>query len=105
CQNVAVAAGETRYCQLTNVKHGHLIVQKTTEPAGDPTLFGISASGSGTIFGSAAATVSDALDKDYEVMPGTYSISETVPAGWDKTGDTCQNVAVAAGETKSCLLT
>jgi len=49
--------------------------------------------------------VTDAIDKDYEVTPGTYSVAETVPTGWDKTGDTCQNVVVAAGATVTCLLT
>ena len=51
----------------------------------------------GTITGGGAGSVTDATDKVYEVTPGTYSVAETVPAGWDKTGDTCQNVVVAAG--------
>ena len=105
CQNVVVPAGQTVFCQLTNVKWGHLIVQKTTDPVGDPTVFTISASGDGTITGGGAGTVTDATDRDYEVTPGTYSVAETVPAGWDKTGDTCQNVVVDAGEGKSCMLT
>ena len=71
-------------------------MQKTTNPANDPTSFSISASGDGTITGGGAGSVTDATDKVYEVTPGTYSVAETVPAGWDKTGDTCQNVVVAA---------
>ena len=105
CQNVVVPAGQTVFCQLTNVKWGHLVVQKTTDPVGDPTVFTISASGSGTITGGGAGTVTDATDRDYEVTPGTYSVAETVPAGWDQTGDTCQNVVVDAGEGESCMLT
>ena len=101
---VVVSAGETVTCTFTNTKKGHLIVQKTTLPAGDLTSFSILASGSGTITGAAASSVTDATDKDYEVTPGTYSVAETVPVGWTKTGDTCQNVTVAAGETKTCLL-
>src|SRR5206468_2416878 len=92
-------------CLLTNVKRGHLIVQKTTNPAADPTVFTINASGSGTITGGGAGTVTDTLDQDYEVTAGTYSVAETVPTGWSKTGDTCQNVAVATGQTQTCLLT
>lgn len=91
-------------CTYTNTKKGHLIVQKTTDPA-DPTEFSILASGDGTITGGGAGTVTDASDKNYEVTPGTYSVSETVPTGWQKTGDTCQDVVVGAGETKYCLLT
>ncbi len=93
-------------CVFHNAQQkGHLIVQKTTDPPGDPTVFTINASGTGTITGGGAGSVTDATDKDYEVTPGTYSVAETVPVGWDKTGDTCQNVVVAAGETKTCLLT
>jgi hypothetical protein len=103
--NVVVAPGQTITCTFTNTKRGHLIVQKTTVPAADPTSFSIVASGSGSISSGGNGTVSDATDKNYEVTPGTYSVAETVPTGWDKTGDTCQNVVVAAGQTATCLLT
>jgi uncharacterized repeat protein (TIGR01451 family) len=102
---IDLAAGENVICTYTNVKRGHLIVQKTTNPAGDSTVFSINASGTGTVTGGGAGTVTDATDHDYEVTPGTYSVSETVPSGWSKTGDTCQNVAVAAGATVYCTLT
>ena len=105
CQSVVVAAGAEATCVLTNTKRGRLTVQKTTVPAGDATSFTIAASGNGTITGGGAGSVTDATDKVYEVTPGTYSIAETVPAGWDKTGDTCQAVVVAAGADVTCLLT
>ncbi len=84
---------------------GHLIVQKTTVPANDPTQFTILATGSGTITGNATATISDSTDKNYEVAPGTYSVTETVPTGWTKTGDTCQNIVITSGQTVTCLIT
>src|SRR3989344_1681260 len=92
-------------CTFTNTQKGHLIVQKTTNPAGDPTEFSINATGDGTITGGGAGTITDVTDKDYEVTPGTYSVSETVPNGWAITEDTCQNVEVAAGETVTCTIT
>ena len=82
-----------------------MTVQKTTLPAGDTTSFSILASGSGTITSDGAGSITDASDKVYEVTPGTYSVAETVPSDWTKTGDTCQNVTVAAGESKTCLIT
>jgi plastocyanin len=103
--SISLQAGETVTCTFTNTKKGHLIVQKTTLPTSDPTSFIISASGTGTITGGGAGTVTDVTDKNYEVTPGTYSVAETVPTGWDKTGDTCQNVTVTAGQTATCLLT
>ena len=105
CQGVVVGAGEIKTCEITNTKRGHLIVQKTTNPAGDPTVFSINASGTGSVTGGGAGTVTDALDKDYEVVPGTYSATETVPAGWDLISNTCQSVAVGAGEIKTCEIT
>jgi hypothetical protein len=89
------------------VVRGNLVVQKTTIPAGDPTSFTINTTSSngGVITGGGAGTVSDANDHTYEVTPGTYSVAETVPTGWTKTADTCQNVAVGEGETKTCTIT
>lgn len=102
---IVLSAGENITCTFVNTKRGHLIVQKTTVPAADPTQFSINATGNGTITGGGAGVITDATDKDYEVTPGTYSVTETVPAGWTKTGDTCQNVVVAAGQTVTCLIT
>jgi uncharacterized cupredoxin-like copper-binding protein len=94
-------------CTFTNTKQvkGTLVVQKTTLPAGDPTQFSVTASGSGTITGGGAGIITDATDKVYEVTAGTYSVAETVPTGWVKTGDTCQNVVVTAGATSTCTIT
>jgi hypothetical protein len=105
CASVVIANGETKECTITNKERGHLIVQKTTLPAGNTTEFSILASGTGTIDHGGAGIVTDATDKDYEVTSGTYSVVETVPAGWAKTGDTCQNVVVEPGQTATCLLT
>jgi uncharacterized repeat protein (TIGR01451 family) len=105
--SVNLTAGQNVTCTYTNTKKGHLIVGKTTLPAGDTTSFGITASSStgGTITGSTTGSITDATDKDYEVTPGTYSVAETATAGWSKTGDTCQNVVVAAGATVHCTIT
>ncbi len=103
---VEIGSGDAVVCTFTNsLQNGHLVVQKNTYPPGDPTIFTINADGNGTIVGGGAGTVTDAADKSYEVTPGIYSVAETVPTGWSKTGDTCQNVDVGPGETKYCLLT
>ncbi|MDD2482786.1 MAG: VWA domain-containing protein [Candidatus Shapirobacteria bacterium] len=101
---ISLQPGENITCTFTNTKQkGHLIVQKTTIPA-DSASFFITASGTGTI-DTTQQTISNTVDKDYEVTPGTYSVTETVPTGWSKTGDTCQNVVIGAGETKYCNIT
>lgn len=113
-ENTATATGITPTQATitdTDISHyyglakGHLIVHKTTIPANDPTVFTITAGGSGTIVNGGSGTVTDAEDQNYEMTQGTYSIEEAVPAGWSKTGDTCQNVVVGAGATVTCTLT
>lgn len=102
---IVVSAGETVTCTFINtLQAGHLIVQKTTSPAADTTIFTINASGTGTITGGGAGTITDATDMNYTVTAGTYSVSETIPTGWAQTSSTCSNVAIAAGETKTCLV-
>lgn len=103
--NVQLSAGENITCTFTNIQRGQLIVQKTTIPVADPTVFNINATGTGTITGGGAGAVSDAADQAYEVTPGTYSVAETVPAGWSKTADTCQNIVVTPGATEYCTIT
>ncbi len=105
CTGVVINNGETKECTITNTKKGHLIVDKVTLPAGATTSFTILAAGNGTITGGGAGSVTDAANKEYEVTPGTYGVTETVPAGWDQTSNTCTDVAIAAGETKTCTIT
>ena len=106
--NVALVPGDQKKCIITNDDNapttGHLIVQKTTQPSGDATVFNITASG-GTITGGGAGTITDALNKDYEVEPGTFSVTETVPDGWIEVSNDCTNIVIAAGETKNCTIT
>lgn len=103
--SLTLSAGQSITCTFTNTKKGHLIVHKITDPADDTTEFSVTASGNGVITGDAARTISTVLDADYEVVPGTYKVAETPVAGWDETGNTCVDVAVAAGETKECTIT
>ncbi|MBI2040118.1 hypothetical protein HYT18_03525 [Candidatus Microgenomates bacterium] len=103
--SISLQAGETVTCVFTNTQRGHLIVQKTTDPSSDPTVFDIDASGSGIITGGGAGTITDATDKNYEVTPGIYSVTEDPETGWDETGNTCTDVVVDPGETEYCEIT
>ena len=84
---------------------GNIIVQKTTIPAGDTTAFTISATGTGTITGGGDGSVTDALDQNYTVTPGTYSVVESEVDNWKITANTCTDIVVTAGETKTCEIT
>ncbi len=102
--SIGLTEGETVTCTFTNTKNGRLIVDKMTTPAGSLTVFPIVASGNGVITGGGTSTVTDVLNAEYEVAPGTYSVSETLPANWTQTSNTCNGVTVAAGATVTCLI-
>jgi Tol biopolymer transport system component/agmatine/peptidylarginine deiminase len=113
--NIDVSAGETVTCTFTNRKRGKVVVVKDAQP-NDPQNFSFTA-------GGGLSPSSFQLDDDSDpvlsntqtfnnVVPGNgYSISETVPSGWDQTGASCDdgsliaNVDVSAGETVTCTFT
>ena len=111
--NVTIAGAEVVACTFTNVKHGSIRVVKNAQ-GGDASFdftgartFQIVTNG-----GSGENTTAFA-----SVPPGTYPITETIPAGWRLTGLACTNasavdlasatasVNVAAGENVTCTFT
>ena len=84
---------------------GRLIVDKVTVPAGSAAVFSVTASGTGTITGGGSGTTTDAVSREYMVAAGTYSVTEAALAGWMEVSNTCVDVVVGAGETKTCTIT
>src|SRR5439155_356862 len=113
--NIDVAAGETVTCTFTNRKRGQIVVVADSQPK-DAQVFAFSAAG-----GLSPSTFShdDHSDppssptrRSSDLVPGAgYSLSETVPSGWDLTSSTCDdgstlsNIDVAPGETVTCTFT
>jgi uncharacterized cupredoxin-like copper-binding protein len=103
-------AGETVMCTFTNIKRGTLIIQKVTNPTGDTQSFNFSALGS---LSPTSFSLQDGQSQMFSnVIPGSgYSVSETVPSGWDLTGATCDdgsavsNINISAGEIVTCTFT
>ncbi len=83
---------------------GQIRVQKTTDPAGDPTVFNVTAAGDGQVFGSATGSVTDTTDYTYTVEPQTYSVSEDVPNGWELTSNNCSNLLVPSDGERVCQI-
>jgi len=104
---VALDAGETVTCTFTNTKQSRIIVQKQTNPDGDLQSFGFNASYDGDGF----SLTDGQQDDSGPLAPGTYSVSENVPAGWDLKSTVCSDgspasaIALAAGETVTCVFT
>ncbi|HEV8437194.1 MAG TPA: right-handed parallel beta-helix repeat-containing protein [Methylomirabilota bacterium] len=86
--------------------NGHIIVTKVTCPADDPTQFSITALGVGDVKnGPATRLLSTVTTVDYEVTPGTWSVSEAAQLGWAQTGNTCDNLVVLENQTVNCTIT
>jgi uncharacterized protein YbdZ (MbtH family) len=104
---IVLGAGEEVKCTFTNTKRGRIIVDKVTVPGGDPQSFNFT-----TNYGSPFSLTDAAAPNDSgPLWPGTYSVSETVPAGWDLTSATCDDgspvsaIVLGAGETVKCTFT
>ena len=105
--SIGLASGETVTCTFVNEKDAHIVVEKQTNPDGDPQSFSFTASYDGDGF-----SLSDGQSDDSgDLTAGTYSVSENVPAGWGLVSAVCSDgspasaIALAAGETVTCVFT
>jgi uncharacterized repeat protein (TIGR01451 family) len=106
--NIDLDPGETVTCTFENEKFGSVVIVKNTV-GGDGTFdFTSSTLGNfslATASNTASTTFSN-LDVDL-----TYDVAETVPAGWDLTGTTCNSgetissIDLDPGETVTCTFT
>jgi hypothetical protein len=113
----SIAAGETLDCTFTNtLQRGNIVIDKVTDPSGDPQSFEFSLTGGPT--GSTINqnfSLTDAADPHNSgaIKPGNnYVAAETVPPGWelddadcDDTNSTVENIDVSPGETVTCTFT
>jgi hypothetical protein len=115
---IDLAAGDVVDCTFVNEQAGRLIVVKQTDGADDTFAFDGAVTGSITTTGGATAA-GDELVAD--VPAGSYDVTETIPAGWDLTGATCDNgsgvfatgedaggltsIVVDAGDIVTCTFT
>jgi uncharacterized repeat protein (TIGR01451 family) len=98
--------GETVTCTFTNEQRvGSIVVEKRTDPQGHPQSFAFEAS-----YDEDGFSLSDGESNDSgELLPGTYSVSEDVPAGWTLTSATCSDgsdpsaIELSAGEDVTCV--
>ena len=103
-------ADDVLECTYTNQAKGTVIVEKITNDG-----FGTFNFTSGTLPDTAfqlITTAPGAAGKDSEIFgdltPGTYDVSETVPANWNLVSETCsdlsdpQSIGLSAGETVTC---
>jgi uncharacterized repeat protein (TIGR01451 family) len=101
-------AGEIVTCTFNNTERGTILVDKVTDPSGHSQTFDFSASWDGGVDPDFSLADLSPLATSGFIMPGTYWVSETVPAGWDLTSATCNDgsapsaIDLDAGETVTC---
>jgi plastocyanin len=106
--SIALDAGETVTCTFTNTQRASITVEKQTVPDGATQLFDFT--------GDIVAQLGDGDTASVTVEPGVYSVTETVPDGWDLTGIVCDDedssgsgstatFNVDAGEDVTCTFT
>jgi hypothetical protein len=96
---------------ITTCPRATIIVRKVTVPSGAPVQFNFTGDAAGTIGDGQTITVGN-------LLPGTYSSQEQVPAGWTLTGLSCDDsdstgnlgtatatFHVSAGEVVTCTFT
>ena len=100
---INVAPEEDVTCTFTNTQAAEIIVTKTTDPAGAPDVFSFEASwNNGFELSDGGQHNSGAL------TPGSYSVAEVVPDGWELVSATCSNqdapasITLAAGQVVTC---
>jgi len=105
--SISLQPGENVTCTFTNTQDANIVVVKQTDPDTSPQLFSFNAS-----YDADGYSLSDGQSNDSgDLDPGTYSVSENVPAGWDLDSATCDDdsapasVSLQAGETVTCTFT
>ena len=106
---ITLTVGDNKTCKITNTStHGKIIIKKVVEPNTDSTTFEFT--------GDAEGTIGHNGEISKIVIPGTYSVSETVPTGWNLKTLTCDdtdstrngntaNIKVSNNETVTCTFT
>lgn len=108
--SISLAAGQTVRCVFTNTRRGRILVDKVTEPAGDPTSFNFTLTGSGLNQPFSLTDGSAAYGSSTYLNPGVYTVTEATPAGWNLTGQSCNGgspvgMTLDPGQTITCVFT
>ena len=104
---ISLQPGEVITCTFTNTQRGHILIDKVTDPSGDPATFEFDSNYGANFTLTDAQTPNDSG----ALVPGTYSVAELALAGWDLTGTSCSDdspvgaISLQPGETVTCTFT
>ena len=101
------ASSATDELEVTTL--GTIVIDKVTRPSGDPTSFDFALTGDPSMLNRQFSLADTSTPQSTLVLLGSgYSVTETVPAGWNLSSATCDdgspvdNIDVSAGETVTC---
>jgi len=100
---IVLEAGDAVTCAVSYRQFGRIIVTKQTLPAGATATFTFTPS-----YGAPFTLGDGQQNTAAGLTPGSYSVAETLPAGWAQTSATCDDgstpaaIALGAGETVTC---
>ena len=92
--NLVTDSGKVLSCGFTNTQRGTIIVKKITDPTTATQKFDFTGDAAGSIGNGESITVGN-------LVPGTYTSTETALTGWDLTGLSCDDGASATPSTVS----
>lgn len=103
---ISLQETETVTCTFTNQQLSSIVVIKETIPNGATDSFDFTAN-----YSSGFSLSDGQSNNSGPLQAGTYSVSETVPAGWDLDSATCDggntpgSIALGSGEQVTCTFT
>lgn len=104
---IQLEPNDAALCTFENTKNGQIRITKQTNPDGSGQSFAFARS-----YGSnVTLTDGQAHESGFTLTPGTYSVQENVPAGWQLTGTACTDgsipgdITLSPGETVTCTFT
>jgi plastocyanin len=83
--DIMPVSGQVTICSFVNEKQGTIIVEKQTLPDGSGQLFDFDGPG------DFDPQLTDGGTGMMQVSPGTHTVSESLPDGWELTGITCDD--------------
>jgi Prealbumin-like fold domain len=103
---IDLGAGENITCEFNNQARGKIIIVKETDPDGSTDTFSFNPS-----YGAPFDLTDGQQNDSGPLVPGIFSVSETVPGGWDLIESVCSDgsdvsaIDVGPGETVTCVFT
>ncbi|GAB4432585.1 MAG: hypothetical protein Kow0031_13970 [Anaerolineae bacterium] len=104
--SIGLGPGQTATCTFTNTKLGSLTVVKQTSNGDDTFPFSSTIPGNATFDLTTSNNVAQQTFAD--LLPGTYAVSETAPAGWSQAAAACSDgsdpasINLGPGENVTC---